>query len=221
MNLFEKPKSEISPLTGLIMGDQVVNVPKITTPVEISIQGGKVLIKSVSAFMLELIERHVVSCMIEHAKEKANALNLIKELKKELKEQSQALAEKKNLKEKMAVVTEIENLAEKSIEKEVKIKASDVIRDTENIVPIIQLIYLNNLDPNWVDKYEGWPPDDVLELAIPKKTIMKRHSTKENELILDVFEQKNDTAKTRGIFFRMANLASPTVSTESENTSTD
>lgn len=214
--MFGKNEEKNGSITDAIAagGDQNITISKIGVPVQLQVMGETINIRSVSAFVLDLIQQHIVDCIAKEAEKRSEISNFLKRGKKQIESRLQSLRDKENAEmneENAGLVLEdfddIESAAISIIQKQHEGIREQIMADLLNYTPIIQLLFFDNQNQNWVDRYDKWPPKTVLEKAISAKKIKKHLTWEEISQVMEVFWQKNDTSKVRGVFFRMAGLS--------------
>lgn len=211
-------------------GEQTITKSKIGVSVPIELQSiDKVVnVSSVSCFVLDLVQQHVVDVIRKNAVENSDVNKNIRGFRKELQTKSQEIAalrtpdKDKNQKNKKPEALkldpsvtdalteklgEIEDIYAEIVEAKHQIVRKQIMSDVEAYAPVLQLIVLNSEDKTWWEDCDGWPEKEILEKALPTKTIVRRLSFEEINAIFSTFWQKNDPASVRQVFFNLAGLA--------------
>lgn len=72
---------------------------------------------------------------------------------------------------------------------------------------VVQLILLDGADHDWMDKYQGFPPDEVLDQVIPLSVLENKVPFHEIATIIDVYQQINDPENSKKNFLKIAGMA--------------
>jgi hypothetical protein len=71
------------------------------------------------------------------------------------------------------------------------------------MIRLAQLIILDNKYPEWRDREEGFPPDELLEKHMPYNKLYKHADLAEMQTLFDVYDQMNKPEMPRKNFQRL------------------
>lgn len=162
--------------------DQIIRVRRFAMPVVITVCGKEYTIRPPSFFLSNLITDFWN--------------DYVKQLSKKSEHFKQLLASRG----KDTITGAVENIENHEIdidkvvdtyEKFVNETREIVNLKDERIFRLVQLILYDAERPEWKDKYDSWPPDAVLDDAVPLKMLERNAALTEIDEVLQVYAQMN------------------------------
>lgn len=188
--------------------DQMIEYRPFASAMKITLDGEEFNIRPPSFHVSNIIKQFKRDYMKKMSKQRDVSIEIGKRLDGELarlrkeagggkvESGEQAAEQTENIEALVNVYDEIQNEL---------FKIQDV--SDREMLRLVQLIILDGKDKKWRDEYDSFPPDSVIEKAIPYQRLYRHADVAELQVLLDIYNQMNRPEYARKNFQALSPLA--------------
>lgn len=194
--------------------DQKIEYRPFASAMKVLIDGDEFNIRPPSFHVSNIIKQFKLDYMKKMSKQRDVSLEIGKKLDEELKRAREAATEKGKAVSKQtelevaddaANMENVEALVNVYEELQSELFKIQDMSDRE-MLRLVQLIILDGKDKKWREDHETFPPDSVLEKAVPYQRLYRHADVAELQVLLDVYDQMNRPEYARKNFQKLSPL---------------